>query len=170
MCEEVKPSRAKRERAKDPRHAEFREILQRYWEFANVGGEMPWGPGEAGQLSNLLKSSPKLDAEQFKLCLYNRHQSDGTNHARRPCEWLSKITNYAAGPLNQFNQPKSGAKSNGPLSKAEQRTNQINRDLTAVSEIARSEWLLKRLGKTLQSYPMANLDKSGMDRFTENGV
>ncbi len=35
------------------------------------------------------------------------------------------------------------------------------------SEIARSEWLLKRLGKTLQSYPMANLDKSGMDHFTE---
>ena len=33
------------------------------------------------------------------------------------------------------------------------------------SEIARSEWLLKRLGKTLQSYPMANLDKSGMDRL-----
>jgi hypothetical protein len=42
---------------------------------------------------------------------------------------------------------------------------------TAISQKSsaeeRSEWLLKRLGKTLQSYPMANLDQAGMDHFAD---
>lgn len=33
------------------------------------------------------------------------------------------------------------------------------------SEIAKTEWLLKRVGTTLQSYPMANLDKEGTAHF-----
>jgi hypothetical protein len=125
-----KPPRDKRE--SDPRPTLFQACLVAYWAFANSGIEMPWGPGEAGQLGKLLRESPHLTCEQFKTYLYNRHLSDGVNTAERPMQWLPKISSYAGGPLNQFQQPKNG--SNGYVSKAEQRTshhNQIARDIIA---------------------------------------
>jgi hypothetical protein len=122
-------------RASDHRYSDFLCLIKAWWEFAHPGGEMVWGPSEAGQLGELLRSSPSLTAEQFKQCLYNRHRSEGINLSERPRYWLGKITSYAGGPLNLFHQPAGGSNahgSNGHGSKGEQRAQQIKRDLAAV--------------------------------------
>jgi hypothetical protein len=41
--------------------------------------------------------------------LRNRHKSE-VNHAERPRVWLSRITDYANGPLDRFGQPMGGSR------------------------------------------------------------
>ena len=95
------PSRDKRE--PDPRHAEFKSVLNEYWTAKNKI-DMPWSPGEAKQLAMLLAANPALDGQAFRELLRNRYLSK-VNHAERPRAWIDRVTDYAAGPLNEFNKP-----------------------------------------------------------------
>lgn len=100
-----KPSRGKRE--VDPRHGEFRELLDRYWQTRNKG-EMPWDGSEAGALGKLLAASPNMTAGEFRQLLVNRWKSE-VNHGERPRVWIGNVTNYSAGPVDRFGKP-MGAK------------------------------------------------------------
>lgn len=107
--EKKKPSRAKPE--VDERHGEFREKLGSYWEWAKLG-KMPWDGSEAKKMALTLKANPTMTLEEFGICLKNRHNSEGMNLSSRPRDWLERITDFRAGPLDRFNKLKNGA-SNG---------------------------------------------------------
>lgn len=100
-----KPSHAKRE--VDPRHSQFREFTCTYWDHKNPEIAMPWDGSEARQLSSFLAANPAMDGDAFKELLRHRAKSQ-VNHAERPRAWLSKVTDYAGGPLNEFNKPLGG--------------------------------------------------------------
>ena len=89
----------------DPRHQPFKDLIFRCYRYQNDGEDPPWGPGDAKQLSSLLKETPKLDAEEFAYWLKYYAQSDNTNPADRPAKFLPKIHSYANGPLNGFGRP-----------------------------------------------------------------
>jgi hypothetical protein len=88
----------------DPRHARFKDLVAKYWTRHNSLG-MPWDGAEAKQLSALLAANPALDEATFRSLLLSRHRSD-VNHAERPRQWLTRVTDYGNGPLNQYNKPK----------------------------------------------------------------
>jgi hypothetical protein len=110
--ETVAPAKAKRKakapiRAKanatapaDPRHTPFRLAIVTYAKFKDV--VLAWDGSEARALSLLLQSAPGLTLERFQACLNHRARSPGTPHGERPRLWLSNITKYQDGPLNQF--------------------------------------------------------------------
>jgi uncharacterized protein YdaU (DUF1376 family) len=98
-------SRVKRE--VDSRHADFRKLTGMYWTQKNPEIAMPWDASEGKQLSLLLAANPALDGDVFKELLDQRAKSE-VNHAERPRVWLSKVTDYARGPLNEFNKPLGG--------------------------------------------------------------
>jgi uncharacterized protein YdaU (DUF1376 family) len=95
----------------DPRHAQFRELTGIYWCHKNPALQMPWDGSEAKQLSSLLAANPSLDGDGFKELL-NRRSKSQVNHAERPRAWLPKVTDYAGGPLNEFNKPMGGGSAN----------------------------------------------------------
>lgn len=110
----TKPSRAKKPREGptktelvQTRHDEFKGAIQEYWDATNPGVEMPWNGAEGKQLGMWLGASPKTTVEQFKTFLRNRFRSQ-VNHSERPSLWISRVTSYATGPLNQFKQPVNG--------------------------------------------------------------
>jgi hypothetical protein len=118
---EEKHSRAKAARGKKTelaksRHAEFKAAILRYWESKNPGVEMPWGPAEGRNLEMWLRESPNTTIEQFTAYLRNRFRSE-VNHAERPSRWIGNVTNFAAGPLNEFGKPinSTGAAKADPL-------------------------------------------------------
>lgn len=100
-----KTSRVKRE--VDSRYADFREFTGMYWAHKNPKIAMPWDASEGKQLTLLLAANPSLDGATFKELLNQRAKSD-VNQAERPRAWLSKVTDYARGPLNEFNKPLGG--------------------------------------------------------------
>jgi len=91
----------------DPRHTPFKKLLAEYWKYKNPANpEMPWDKPEAGQLGNLLKASPNLTVEQFRLLLRNRAKSE-VAHGDRVHTWLANITKFSE-PINQYGKPKNG--------------------------------------------------------------
>ncbi len=105
---EQNPSARSDERAAptiDPRHAEFRDATEKYWEHANPGIPMPWDGSEAKVLWRLLKANPQLTTEQFKECLRHRRKSD-VLQSERPRKWLENATDYASGPVDRFGKPR----------------------------------------------------------------
>jgi uncharacterized protein YdaU (DUF1376 family) len=103
-------SRVKRE--PDSRYIEFREFTRIYWTQSNPQIALPWGAGEVKQLNSLLSANPSLDGAAFKDLLEQRAKSR-VNHAERPRVWLARATDYAGGPLNEFNRPMRGEKNRG---------------------------------------------------------
>lgn len=101
---ERKPSARTAHAQPDPRHGSFRECLQDHWQAHNAI-PLPWDESEKRTLRLLLRANPGLTAEAFRRCLANRALSE-VNLAQRPREWLASITNFAAGPLDRFKQPK----------------------------------------------------------------
>ena len=91
----------------DLRHTPFKKLLAEYWKYKNPANpEMPWDKPEAGQLGNLLKASPNLTVEQFRLLLRNRAKSE-VAHGDRVHTWLANITKFSE-PINQYGKPKNG--------------------------------------------------------------
>jgi hypothetical protein len=100
-------------KATDPRHHEFRQVMEKAWSVKNKE-QMPWGPAEAKQLSLVLSSLPALTIEGFTSMLRHRHRSE-VNHAERPRVWLPRISDYANGPIDRFGKPIAGIKSSIPV-------------------------------------------------------
>lgn len=88
----------------DPRFAEFRAAVERYWKHVNGALPMPWDASEAKALNALLHAAPALTTEQALKCLANRAVSE-TPQTTRPRKWLSSLTDYAAGPLDRYGKP-----------------------------------------------------------------
>lgn len=87
----------------DSRHAPLRaHILTAY---ANVSGlPAPWGPKHAGILANFLRSCA-WPIDKLTAAVDNRFQSDEINDCQDPAEWITKLCNYANGPLNKYGKP-----------------------------------------------------------------
>lgn len=90
----------------DFRHVEYRDRVHAYWRRFHPDVDLaPWDGGEAKQLKALLAANPALSPDGFKRLLEHRAASE-VNHSARPRDWLPKLTDYARGPLDRFNQPK----------------------------------------------------------------
>lgn len=122
----LKPSREKRE--SDERFKASHDFIERCCDHAKV--PFLWGPAEAKQLSAFLKQAPALDQEAINQLIRNRFRSKEPA-GRRPCEWISRLSSYATGPLDRFNKPEEvtngnqtypPARGNQPLSAFERRT------------------------------------------------
>jgi hypothetical protein len=108
---EQKPSRDKREEQAPPFLSEVKDLIFRYYRSKNEGRDPEWDGAEGKQLSKLLKASPKADIDHWVRCLSNRYHSEET-HGDRPMLWISRLSSYSNGPLNQYKKPLK-EKSNG---------------------------------------------------------
>jgi hypothetical protein len=138
-----KPSRAKKARAaKDGptktdlangRHAEFKGLIEKYWNSVNLDIAMPWDGQEGRNLEIWLRGNPGVTAQQFRRFLYNRSKSD-VNQGDRPGLWVRSMTSYARGPIDRF---KNTATGNGvPIPAAHPSQEKQNAD----DERAREMW------------------------------
>lgn len=92
----------------DPRHREVRELIMNvHRETFNM--ECPWGAGEAGQLSQFLRTIPGVTVEQLGVMVRNRFRSEGIG-PDRPMTYLANLTKYGAGPLDKFGKTKRAMK------------------------------------------------------------
>ena len=98
---------AERDRA-DTRHKCVRELIMKVHE-ETFKTECPWGPGEAGQLGQLLKAVPEMTVDELAVCVRNRFRSEGIS-PERPMGWIGNLTRYGAGPLDKFGKTKRALK------------------------------------------------------------
>jgi hypothetical protein len=99
----------------DPRHAPIRELIGQIYAQANGGLTVPWTGRTAGILKRLLDANQRWPLEIWLRCVRNRFSSEGLNLAEDPVRWLSKLVNYARGPLNRFGEPMKRAASVDPI-------------------------------------------------------
>jgi len=55
-------------------------------------------------LSQLLKENPSWDLQQLSLCVVHRFQSKA-NHSELPASWVSRLPEYASGPIDRYGKP-----------------------------------------------------------------
>jgi hypothetical protein len=89
----------------DPRHASCKDLIFRCYGFLNHGTLPPWDASDAKQLSTLLRAMPTLTADEFHAWLGHYAASENINPASRPRNLLTKIAEYASGPLNKYGRP-----------------------------------------------------------------
>lgn len=97
---------SKKSKSQDPRHAIFRDKLEKFWAWFNPDLRLSWGPAEAGQLGLFLKKWPELTAEEFRTWLLNYSDSDEVVTTKTPKQFLPVLHEYANSPLNKFHKPK----------------------------------------------------------------
>src|SRR5256885_16470890 len=87
----------------ETRFTPFRDLIERAyaWRWQK---ECPWNGSEANQLSNLLKTCPKLDGTEFAHWLKNYMMSQDYPPGERPCRFLPRIQNYSIEPLDRFSR------------------------------------------------------------------
>ncbi len=96
--------RKRKERVPDPRHSQFRESLEKYWEKKNpTNPDLPWGPADAKQLSLMLEANPAMDVEGFRNLLRNRAKSDVV-HGDPVRRWIGNVTQFTV-PLDRYGKP-----------------------------------------------------------------
>jgi uncharacterized protein YdaU (DUF1376 family) len=91
----------------EPRFRRCKDVIASYWS-RHTSLAMEWGKQEQGQLGRFLRSNPGLTSEGFARLVGNRENSLNVNHGVRPMVWIPKLTEYAHGPLNEFNKPMGG--------------------------------------------------------------
>jgi hypothetical protein len=97
-------------------HALIRKNIQEtYGKF--VGVKCPWDGSEAKQLTHLLESNPSWTTEQILEMVKNRYASDCVN-GQRPRQWLSRLSDYARGPLDQYGKLKPNSRPSGEKQKS----------------------------------------------------
>jgi hypothetical protein len=96
--------RDKREEQTSRLFSEVKELIFRYYRSKNEDRDPEWDGDEGKHLSKLLKASPKADIDHWKRCLSNRYYSEET-HGDRPMLWISRLSSYGNGPLNEFKKP-----------------------------------------------------------------
>ena len=97
----LSPKISKRVSVPDPRFAQFKTALERYWSSENTELAMPWDGSEARRLNELLHAMPSLKLPEFERMLSNRARSD-VPQSIRPRGFLGNITAYAGGPLDRY--------------------------------------------------------------------
>lgn len=117
------------------RHAEFKEHTLAYWNYANPGKEMPWGPPEGKQLDMMLSASPNLTLDEYRKMLHWRSLSEVVQ-SERPSVWLHKVSTYANGPVDRFGKPlrkEHSNANNGTRSKQDRTVDAIEQAAKAVA-------------------------------------
>lgn len=84
----------------DARHAPIRELIKQIHE-ETFKMQCPWGPAEAGQLGNLLRTIPGVGMPELEVMVRNRFRSEGIS-PESPRVWLANMTSYGSGPLDKF--------------------------------------------------------------------
>lgn len=102
----AKPSHGKREvkHSKDHRHIGCKNEIFSYYRDRNEGEDPDWEGREGKALGMFLNANPKLTAEGMKRLLTHRAEST-VNHSERPALWISKLTSFRMGPLNEYGKP-----------------------------------------------------------------
>lgn len=101
--EGVKPSR-KGKKEPDKRHGVFKSLIFECFRFLNKY-DPPWDGSEAKQLDLVLRASPDLAEEMFRVWLRNYCKSQRLNLKMRPREFLPKLHLCAGGPVDGFWKP-----------------------------------------------------------------
>ena len=91
----------------DPRHIACKAEIFSYYRERNEGEDPDWEGREGRALGMFLSANPKLTAEGMKKLLAHRAAS-AVNHSERPALWISKLTSFRMGPLNEFGKPLNG--------------------------------------------------------------
>ena len=100
-----KANTSRRDAPSDTRHTPFRESIAAYWKHKNPDTpELPWGAGDAKQLSTLLAENPSLTLQQFQNLLNNRGKS-AVAHGERVSYWIRNVTKFSE-PLDAYGKPK----------------------------------------------------------------
>lgn len=100
------PKKPPKSKNVDPRHATFRQKLEKYYKYLNPDmGEYYWTPVDAKNLKLFLDRWPSLTIGKFHEWLDNRWNSDGVVFSETPYQFLSRLNKYADGPLNAFGKP-----------------------------------------------------------------
>lgn len=86
------------------KHQTFKELIFKCYNYLNDENP-PWDGSDAKQLDSIIKSKPDLTPEKFHDWLISYAKSENINPAARPRVFLTKISDYAAGPLNKFGRP-----------------------------------------------------------------
>jgi hypothetical protein len=73
---------------------------------ATGGLTVPWTGHTGWALAQFLARNKTWSADILVRCVHNRFASEGINPAEDPIRWISKLPNYALGPLNKFGKPK----------------------------------------------------------------
>lgn len=93
------------EKTCDPRcKAVTAKIFEAYKHFNQVNP--PWGQIEGNLLKLFLLSHSDWNEEKIFECIRNRFKSE-ENLALEPRRWMSRIGDYAGGPLDKFGKPKT---------------------------------------------------------------
>lgn len=105
---EQKPSRGKREGAKeekvsDPRHTACKERIFAAYRYANGGADPDWDGREGKALGMLLRAQPALNEKTIGPLLNHWVKSD-VNHGDRPSIWIPKLSSFRL-PIDRFNKP-----------------------------------------------------------------
>lgn len=100
----IPPTTRKRCPGVDQRFTPFRDAIERHWNTANPGVEMPWDGSEAKTLNNFLKACPRTDLAAMERMLANRRASEVVQ-SHRPRTWIASLSDYANGPLDRFGKP-----------------------------------------------------------------
>jgi len=88
----------------DPRHSPIRFLIQEL-HLKNFRVKCQWDPSEAEALNRLLKANPSWSAKQISDMVQNRFASEGIKSSR-PRAWLSRLDDYAAGPVDRYQRVK----------------------------------------------------------------
>jgi GntR family transcriptional regulator len=91
--------------AKEPRHAEVRNVIREACEKNQV--PFIWDHREDKVLADWLRATPRLALEEITKLIHHRFRTDGIPLGERPWRWIADLGRYAEGPLDQFNRLKN---------------------------------------------------------------
>jgi hypothetical protein len=133
----------------DPRHAEFTTALHDAWQHAKTDVPFSFGAADGKALKSLLADNPRLTVDLFKRCLWNRQRSERVVLTQAPRHYLSRILEYANGPLDRYRgrlEPKPNAGNIALQVRAQEGMNQADEEALSKAEAAAS------LGMTVEEF------------------
>ena len=106
------------------RYRAFIDDLKMYWEWVNKH-TLPFSMGgkDGAAIRGFLRDHPNWESEHWRTALVNRGRSPVSKSAPL-FTWVGKLSDYAAGPLNEYGRPQEGTGKHGQAISIEQ----ANRD------------------------------------------
>lgn len=97
---------------KDRRRENLVDDLKRYWDFLNPQTPFSFGAPDGFAVGQFLKRNRAWSRAMWIGALRNRCKSE-INKSESIYRWLSKLEEYAAGPLDRYMKPLEGAGKHG---------------------------------------------------------
>lgn len=89
---------------KDRRRSTLIDDLKKYWEYLNPNLPFSFGANDGSAVGHFLKRHSEWKRETWIGALRNRCRSD-INKSEPFYKWLSRLEEYAAGPLDRYMKP-----------------------------------------------------------------